>query len=403
MQHVAVGTHVDGAARTLAPGPNAIQLWQLATAPARPSIWLELMHNGGGVLSLCWCPAGNACRSAAAQASTQATAHPSSALIPADDSMRASPTLDRLGLLAAACADGRVRLFAVPTPESLEAAGPLMAHPLRPNNCLEEPMRAWLQPILRLDPGLPVLTLTLDWCSSSPHWLAAGWDDGKVVVCGTCAHPLNYLKGSVHTVQWIAGWEMRDTTREMTSETTRKTSCTAPHWASFPCRTPHSGVERRELAESSPFFSRGSTPSSQAVGHAGPVRRVRWSPAPHELLASVGHDGMLFVWDPSSAVPIRQRHNIAPYAWAVDALWAPSEVPAIFVATDSAALRLQALKDDVQLPAIPMYAPCYANGRWKDSAGIAANSSSRPSHLDACQRPLCGLWLRAVAVSGWQA
>ena len=30
----------------------------------------------------------------------------------------ASPTLDRLGLLAAACADGRVRLFAMPTPEA---------------------------------------------------------------------------------------------------------------------------------------------------------------------------------------------------------------------------------------------------------------------------------------------
>ena len=398
VQHVAVGTHVDGAARTLAPGPNAIQLWQLATAPARPSIWLELMHNGGGVLSLCWCPAGNACRSAAAQASTQATAHPSSALIPADDSMRASPTLDRLGLLAAACADGRVRLFAVPTPESLEAAGPLMAHPLRPNNCLEEPMRAWLQPILRLDPGLPVLTLTLDWCSSSPHWLAAGWDDGKVVVWDLRA-PAQLPKrqrahGAVDSGMGDEGYDEGDDERDDEEDELHSAPLgilSVPH-ASLGCGTSRVG------GELSHFFSRGSTPSSQAVGHAGPVRRVRWSPAPHELLASVGHDGMLFVWDPSSAVPIRQRHNIAPYAWAVDALWAPSEVPAIFVATDSAALRLQALKDDVQLPAIPMYAPCYANGRWKDSAGIAANSSSRPFAF-GCM-PTATVWALAASSGG---
>lgn len=45
-----------------------------------------------------------------------------------------------------------------------------------------------------------------------------------------------------------------------------------------------------------------------------------------------------------------QRHGVVPYAWALDALWAPSGAAAIFVAADSPALRLQALRDDIVLP-----------------------------------------------------
>ena len=164
-------------------------------------------------------------------------------------------------------------------------------------------MRAWLQPILRLDPGLPVLTLTLDWCSSS-HWLAAGWDDGKVVVWDLRA-PLNYLKGSVHGAVdsgmgdegYDEGDDERDDREQLHSAPLGILS--VPH-ASLGCGTSRVGG-------SSPiFFTWLNTiePSCQPCRACSPVR---WSPAPHELLASVGHDGMLFVWDPSSAVPIRQR------------------------------------------------------------------------------------------------
>ena len=47
-------------------------------------------------------------------------------------------------------------------------------------------------------------------------------------------------------------------------------------------------------------------------------------------------------------VQMRQSHQVHPYNWALDAVWAPN-APAIFVATDSAAVRLQPLRDDASV------------------------------------------------------
>ena len=115
-------------------------------------MWLELMHTGGGVLALSWCPTGGA----------------ASAMPVASSS---TPTLDRLGLLAAACADARVRIFAVPTQASLTAAESLRAFPAALAEADSGRFRLWLPPVLQLEPTVPVLTLALDWSASSPHLL----------------------------------------------------------------------------------------------------------------------------------------------------------------------------------------------------------------------------------------
>ena len=89
---------------------------------------------------------------------------------PADNSRTmvaaASPAstvpLDRLGLLAAACADGCVRIFALPTKASLLLADPLLAHPSRvATDDGTDHFQLWLPPVLKLDSNSPCLTLTL--------------------------------------------------------------------------------------------------------------------------------------------------------------------------------------------------------------------------------------------------
>ena len=99
------------------------------------------------------------------------------------------PRLDRVGLLASACADGRVRVFALPTDQSLTTAEPLLAHAARRATStlgvagtVSAPWRLWLPPVLILEPMAPVLTLSLDWCTSTPHLLACGLNDGTIAV-----------------------------------------------------------------------------------------------------------------------------------------------------------------------------------------------------------------------------
>ena len=201
---LAVGTFRNGAGHTLMTGHNAILLWELPSrADDTPSAaeatsaggteadqdhgprdagvrgpWLQVMHDGGGVLALSWCPSGNAC--------------------PAPASGDVQPSVDRLGLLAAACADGRVRIFAIPTRASLEAVEQKLAHPIRPASDRVRTGAAglWLPPVLSMEPIAPVLTLSLDWCATSTEWLAAGLDDGLVVVWDVTAAPQRPTPGS---------------------------------------------------------------------------------------------------------------------------------------------------------------------------------------------------------------
>ena len=72
------------------PGPGLIQLWRLRGPEAAPSLVCSLAHNGAAARGLAWLPSGG---------------------------LNAA----RLGLLAAACQDGKVRVWAVPTLASLMA------------------------------------------------------------------------------------------------------------------------------------------------------------------------------------------------------------------------------------------------------------------------------------------
>eukprot|EP00965_Chrysotila_dentata_P050277 1665793-Pleurochrysis_carterae.AAC.1 len=59
-------------------------------------------------------------------------------------------------------------------------------------------------------------------------------------------------------------------------------------------------------------------------GHYAAVRAVRWAPPPSQLLASVGHDGMLLLWDRASSFAPRVRHRTCHGGWTLDAAWAPA-------------------------------------------------------------------------------
>jgi len=93
---LAVGTHVSDATHELRGGSNALGLWRVRPEAAAGGggggeRWAELLHDGGGVLDLEWCPSGNAAAAAGGEGE-----------------------LGRMGLLAAACADGAIRVWALP-------------------------------------------------------------------------------------------------------------------------------------------------------------------------------------------------------------------------------------------------------------------------------------------------
>lgn len=252
-------------------------------------------------------------------------------------------------------------------------------------------MRIWLPPVLQLEASAPVLVISLDWCAHATHWLAAGLNDGTLAVWDLRekAEPHSTSRRAAEGSggkEDDGGAEQQEREEEegcegggdgdgvgvgdgdggggrdggtgrvagggaggLDGEETFGSILGAPLGV---LTVPHAmlGCSSRLGGNLSRLYTLGSTRSSQALGHAGPVMRVRWAPPPHELLASVGQDGLLIVWDHCSRVPIRQLHQVSPYTWATDALWAPSDVPAIFVATDCAGLKVQELRDDIVAP-----------------------------------------------------
>ena len=450
---LAVGTYRDGASHALTSGINAIQFWKVPADTADPEPrarpWLHVLHNGGGVTALCWCPNGNACTaqrpsdqrggtssasggggggggdgSSGAGTTTGApgsggagNSSISTAMVVAgaDGADGAATPVDRLGLLAAACADGRVRIFAIPTPAGVRplastaaataaaAATATAAAPLLGELPLPPP-ELWLPPVLQLEPRELVLPLTLDWCAGSPHLLATGHSDGTVKVWHLLETPTRAgektpweilgidLVQSIRRVDPQAGPNEEDEEGEEGEEASASAdvamevdgvaapskvrigkavvvaatdggsdrgasaSAALPPPPGTPLGlltvpfcvlgistrlggAPHGGLH--------PAYLKGSAASTQAIGHAGPVRSVRWAPAPHEYLASVGHDGLLMLWDHRLRVPMVRRHEVAPYMWALDCAWS-AVLPLIWVAVDEPVLRLQPLRDDVE-------------------------------------------------------
>jgi len=106
-------------------------------------------------------------------------------------------------------------------------------------------------------------------------------------------------------------------------------------------------------------YVRSTVTSTWALGHAGSVRSIRWAPYPHEVLASVGHDGLLLIWDPALPVPMLQHHDI-PYTWSLDLAWSPI-APLVFVAVDDTELHLQSTNRDY-VPTRPKRALSQAEG-----------------------------------------
>ena len=378
---LAVGTHVSGASHALIAGANGIQIWEVASGggeQAAPRMWLEILHPGAGVLALTWAPTGN---------SLEASADKSQ--------------MERLGLLAAACADGRIRVFALPTAEGLEAAEPLLAHPGRAasssSSSSSAPWRLWLPPVLQLEPQSPALTLTLDWCQSSPHLLAAGLDDGSISVWDLS------LKAR-KPPEWRPPPPKEDDEEgeEGEEEDDDEDELEGPYGRPLGILSvPHTTFGRllNQPGDLNYFYINGSTLSTHGLGHAGPVRSVRWSPPPNEHLASVGHDGNLYVWEPNGAVQMRQSHQVHPYNWALDAVWAPN-APAIFVATDSAAVRLQPLRDDASVQqSLHEANPHKARFKNKGFASGAAGSAAKRPFAFGCDHKAC-VWGMACSMSG---
>ncbi|XP_063849782.1 uncharacterized protein LOC135094008 isoform X3 [Scylla paramamosain] len=122
-----------------------IQLWgcpgPATREPPTPRFLLGLGHQHGTVWSLAWCPSGS-----------EEAAPPG---------LGESP-LPRLGLLAAACSDGTVQVYAVPRPEVLLPQGRVYRPP------------ASLALVPGHGEGREVQCLKVDWCRAKGHHLVAG-------------------------------------------------------------------------------------------------------------------------------------------------------------------------------------------------------------------------------------
>lgn len=149
---------------------------------------------------MCWCPSGNAATPDEAASCGDGAATPASSLAArlASESAQsgASATrssVARLGLLAAACADGDIRVFSVPSAEALRGLAAASrasnygasSRSARPSGggAVDGPILCRLAPVLQLQAVAPVLTLRLSWSPARPHkLLAAACDDGSIHV-----------------------------------------------------------------------------------------------------------------------------------------------------------------------------------------------------------------------------
>ena len=370
-QHLAVGTHVEAAKLRPLSGPNAIQLWQLALQPqesrrrpppsssrrratsppadsdedpeegaaegaegtegaegsaegaaSAPAVcWALLMHSGGGVLDLAWCPAGNAAEvppaappepSATAPLASQAEAEAgagagagagtSSAGAAAGIPASSSAVLTRLGLLAAACADGKVRLFAVPTRDAvarLSAAGAPARAPAPP--------RVWLAPALILTAPTSRLALCLAWSPLPPYaQLAVGGDNGNITLWQLDA-PARARGAEVRAARFVCGEaEGAGAIEEAGQAGGQAEAEELLDGESVEVHVPAMifGAAGHDAAEPDAQFAlerARQAVANEAVSHTGPVRALAWAPPPGALLASAAHDRSLMVWEVASS------------------------------------------------------------------------------------------------------
>lgn len=161
------------------------------------------------------------------------------------------------------------------------------------------------------------MTLRLSWCPTFPHaLLAAASEDGSIFVWDldgsnvrTCvADGLATLKAAVH----LSGVTTPCDDGNEAPGAPVATLLTP----SFVCGPSTRGGGGRFDAS---FMDASSAFRSL---HAAPVRGIKWSPAPMQMLASVGQDGMLLLWDWRSCWAPIQQHNVAAH-WLLDVEWSP--------------------------------------------------------------------------------
>jgi len=372
-QHLAVGTHVEAAELQPLSGPNAIQLWRLALQPqerrrrqapsssrrratsppagsdedsaegaaegaegAEGSVegaegsaegavcWALLMHSGGGVLDLAWCPAGNTAEAPPAAPPEPSAATPlapraeaeagaewgagvgvSSAGGTAGVPAGSSAVLARLGLLAAACADGKVRLFVVPTRGAIVRLAAAGVPARTPAGASGGPLRVWLAPALVLTAPTSRLALCLAWSPLPPYaQLAVGGDNGNITLWQLDAPP-RARGGEVRAARFVCGGAEGGAAEE-SGQAGQAEAEELLDGESVEGHVPAMvfGTAGRDAAEPDAQFAlerARQAVANEAVSHTGPVRALAWAPPPGALLASAAHDRSLMVWDVASS------------------------------------------------------------------------------------------------------
>lgn len=375
----------------------------------------SLVHDGGGVLDLCWCPKGNAViptvqdTGACGVSGVQGTRGLPGASGPSGVS-GAPGVLGRLGLLAAACADGAVRVFAVPKIEELQAIAAAHAPPSVPRSSCSvapsrppAPMTFHLPPSVLLRPTGVCLALCLGWQPADPfHLLAVGRADGTVQLWNLRA--AKDTGGGGGRVP-VGGGGVPEGGRERTDGGAAEGGVPAGAIraggagggilsvyggpaAAIPAgdagaapaipavgpappgvhvlSSPHivlgqavrpSGMRPGELGDASEL----RTDMTTRGGHFGPVRCVRWSPPPHSLLATGGHDGMWCVWECNQGWAPRQRRH-ATVGWVLDLLWIRGGNPSAEVGAPPGGPALIVSRDATEISIDPLFRPDPAQG-----------------------------------------
>ena len=309
-EYLAVGTSVHHGGEPQPPSAHAIQLWRMVGGSC--ALWGEVLHGGCGVLALGWRPYGNALTAAAAEASAMAGGQ---------------APVGRLGLLAAGCADGHIRIFAIPTAAPADAPATPTGDPRR-DPASAAAWRLWLPPAAILHAVGAAVPLCIDWAAAAAAGggtqLAAGTSDGCLVLWRVDRAS---LIASAPTAEAQDEDEPQDASW-CDNRTAYKAFMPAVVWGGAPCNPPDE-------------CDGGSTSRDVRAGHTGPVRAVQWAPPPSALVASVGHDGTLLLWEISDAWVPRLRVR-AHVGWIFDLAWSPV-APWIFTSADEAKLGVHSL------------------------------------------------------------
>ncbi|KAG9509039.1 General transcription factor 3C polypeptide 2, partial [Fragariocoptes setiger] len=155
--------------RTNANEPGYLQLWSLTpvkrkSSPQGAKLKLSIFHRYGCIWGMSWCPGGTSFKESSSQ-------------------IHNDSQMPRLGLLALACSDGRIRIISIPHVQSLEAN-------FKSSWNFEEPPVFTVQTVAELvAPGIgsstdyhAIVCKCLSWSDTNPSLIAAGYSNGLIAV-----------------------------------------------------------------------------------------------------------------------------------------------------------------------------------------------------------------------------